>query len=377
MKVEFIKVFSDPKTSARLGKVIFNGKEYDTPMFMPVGTAATVKTLSPEEVKELGAGIILSNTYHLWLRPGEDIIEKAGGLHKFMNYDGPILTDSGGFQVFSLAKPKDITEEGVKFKNHLNGDSLFLTPELSIEIQRKLGSDIVMSFDECVGYPCEEKYMAQSVERTLRWAKRGKDVFKGEDQVLFGIVQGGYYENLRRHCAEELVKMDFDGYAIGGTSVGEPKPIMYEMVEMSTKYLPEDKIRYLMGVGDPIDLIENVMRGIDIFDCVSPTRLARHGHAYTMHGKINLKNNKYKEDFTPIEEGCNCYTCKHFTKSYVKHLINAEESFGARLLSIHNLAFLMRLMNDIRDNIKTSTLEEYRDNFVKNYYKKDVVNDDE
>ena len=368
MKVEFKKIYDDPKTKARLGKIMFNGKEYDTPMFMPVGTAATVKTLSPEEVKELGAGIILSNTYHLWLRPGEDIVKKAGGLHKFMNYDGPILTDSGGYQVFSLARPKDISEEGVKFKNHLNGDSLFLTPELSIEIQEKLGSDIVMSFDECVGYPCEEKYMAQSVERTLRWAKRGKDVFKGENQILFGIVQGGHFENLRKHCAEELVKMDFDGYSVGGTSVGEPKPVMYEMVEMSTKYLPENKLRYLMGVGDPIDLIENVMRGIDIFDCVSPTRLARHGHAYTMNGKINLKNNKFKEDFTPIEEGCDCYTCKNFTKAYVKHLINAEEGFGARLLSIHNLRFLMRLMNDIRENIKTSTLEEYRDNFVKNYY---------
>jgi len=370
VKVEFKKTYNDPKTKARLGKIKFNGKEYDTPMFMPVGTAATVKTLSPEEVKDLGAGIILSNTYHLWLRPGENVVKNAGGLHKFMNYDGPILTDSGGFQVFSLAKPKDITEEGVKFKNHLNGDKLFLTPELSIEIQEKLGSDIVMSFDECVGYPCEEKYMAASVERTLRWAKRGKDVFKGENQVLFGIVQGGIYENLRKHCAEELVKMDFDGYAIGGTSVGEPKPTMYEMVEMSTKYLPEDKVRYLMGVGDPIDLIENVMRGIDIFDCVSPTRLARHGHAYTMYGKINLKNNKFKEDFTPIEEECDCYCCKHYTKAYVKHLINAEESFGARLLSIHNLHFLMRLMNDIKENIKTSTLEEYRDNFLKNYYQK-------
>ena len=371
MKVEFKKTYDDPKTKARLGKIIFNGKEYDTPMFMPVGTEATVKTLSPEEVKEIGAGIILSNTYHLWLRPGADIVKNAGGLHKFMNYDGPILTDSGGFQVFSLAKPKDISEEGVKFKNHLNGDSLFLTPELSIEIQEKLGSDIVMSFDECVAWPCEEKYMIDSVERTLRWAKRGKDVFKGDNQVLFGIVQGGNYEHLRKHCAEELVKMNFDGYAIGGTSVGEPKNTMYDMVAMSTKYLPEDKVRYLMGVGDPIDLIENVIRGIDIFDCVSPTRLARHGHAYTFNGKINLKNNKYKEDFTPIEKDCDCYTCKNFTKAYVKHLINANEGFGARLLSIHNLRFLMRLMENIRENIKTSTLEEYRDNFVKNYYHKD------
>lgn len=370
MKVEFKKIYNDPKSKARLGKIIFNGKEYETPMFMPVGTNATVKTLSPEEVKDLGAGIILSNTYHLWLRPGENIVEKAGGLHKFMNYDGPILTDSGGFQVFSLAKPKDISEEGVKFKNHLNGDSLFLTPELSIEIQRKLGSDIVMSFDECVAWPSNEKYMADSVERTLRWAKRGKDVFKGENQVLFGIVQGGEYENLRKHCAEELVKMDFDGYAVGGTSVGEPKEKMYEMVLMSTKYLPEDKVRYLMGVGDPIDLIENVSRGIDLFDCVSPTRLARHGHAYTKYGKINLKNNKYKEDFSPIDSACNCYTCKNFTKAYVKHLINTEESFGARLLSIHNLSYLMNLMKDIREAIKTSTLDEFKDEFIKNYYNK-------
>ena len=375
MKVEFKKVYNDPKSKARLGKIIFNGKEYDTPMFMPVGTEATVKTMSPEEIKEVGSGIILSNTYHLWLRPGDEIVKKAGGLHKFMNYDGPILTDSGGFQVFSLAKPKDISEEGVKFKNHLNGDALFLTPELSIQIQENLGSDIVMSFDECVAWPCEEKYMEQSVERTLRWAKRGKDVFKGENQVLFGIVQGGHYEHLRRHCAEELVKMDFDGYAIGGTSVGEPKPTMYEMVEMSTKYLPEDKVRYLMGVGDPIDLIENVSRGIDLFDCVSPTRLARHGHAYTMYGKINLKNNKYKEDFSPIEDGCDCYACRNYSKSYIKHLINAQETFGARLLSIHNIRFLMRLMEDIRKNIKTSTLDVYKEEFIKNYYHKDDVNE--
>ena len=375
MKVKFEKVYNDPKTKARLGKIIFNGKEYETPMFMPVGTEATVKTLSPEEIIEVGSGIILANTYHLWLRPGDEIVKKAGGLHRFMNYDGPILTDSGGFQVFSLAKPKDISEEGVKFKNHLNGDSLFLTPELSIQIQENLGSDIVMSFDECVGWPCEEKYMIDSVERTLRWAKRGKDVFKGDNQVLFGIVQGGNYEHLRRHCAEELVKMDFDGYAIGGTSVGEPKPTMYDMVAMSTKYLPEDKVRYLMGVGDPIDLIENVSRGIDLFDCVSPTRLARHGHVYTKYGKINLKNNKFKDDFTPIEDGCDCYACKNFTKAYVKHLINAQETFGARLLSIHNIRFLMRLMEDIRENIKTSTLDEYKEEFIKNYYHKDDVNE--
>ncbi|MBE6156765.1 MAG: tRNA guanosine(34) transglycosylase Tgt [Firmicutes bacterium] len=368
MKLDYTLKQKSTKNKARLGKFIYKGEVYETPMFMPVGTNATVKTLSPEELKEIGAGIILSNTYHLWLRPGEDIVSKAGGLHKFMNYDGPILTDSGGFQVFSLAKPKDITEEGVHFKNHLNGDNLFLTPEKSIDIQMKLHSDIVMSFDECIKWPSSYEYVKNSVERTLRWAKRGKDTFTSNDQMLFGIVQGGEYEDLRRRCAEELVKMNFDGYSVGGTSVGEDKLTMYKMVEYSTKYLPEDKLRYLMGVGDPIDLIENVMRGIDLFDCVSPTRLARHGHAYTKNGKINIKNSKYKEDFSPVETNCNCYACKNYTKAYIRHLITANETFGARLLSIHNIAFLINLMKEIRENIKTDTLEEFRDKFILEYY---------
>ncbi len=360
--------YKDLKTGARIGEIIYNGNVYQTPMFMPVGTNATIKTLSPEEVKELGAGIILANTYHLWLRPGEDIVKKSGGIHKFMNYDGPILTDSGGFQVFSLAKPKDISEEGVKFKNHLNGDSLFLTPEKSIQIQESIGSDIVMSFDECIGYPATYDYVLKSVERTLRWAKRGKAVFKGHNQYLFGIVQGGEYPDLRKHSAEELVKIGFDGYAVGGTSVGEDKKTMYKMVEYSTKYLPEDKIRYLMGVGDPIDLIENVLRGIDIFDCVSPTRLARHGHAYTWNGKINIKNTKFKDDFTKIDNKCNCYACSKYTKAYIRHLIIANETFGARLLSIHNINFLFRLMDKIRENIKNETIMEFREEFIKDYY---------
>ena len=368
MKMKYNLIKKEANTSARLGSFEYNGVTYETPMFMPVGTEACVKTLSPEEVKDCNAGIILANTYHLWLRPGEDIVAKAGGLHKFMNYDGPILTDSGGFQVFSLAKPKDITDDGVKFKNHLNGDSLLLTPEKSIEIQNKLDSDIAMSFDECVAYPAEYKYLKDSVERTLRWAKRGKDAHKNENQMLFGIVQGGDFEDLRRHCAEELVKMDFDGYSIGGTSVGEPKKTMYQMVSYATKYLPEDKFRYLMGVGDPIDLIENVIRGIDLFDCVSPTRLARHGHAYTRFGKINIKNNQYKEDFTPIESDCNCYACKHYTKAYIRHLINVKESFGARLLSIHNINYLTNLMNEIRDAIKNDNILEYKEKFIKDYY---------
>ncbi len=368
MKLNYILKQKSNKNMARLGEFTYNGKTYETPMFMPVGTNATVKTLSPEEIKEIGCGIILANTYHLWLRPGEEIVKKAGGLHKFMNYDGPILTDSGGYQVFSLAKPKDITDEGVHFKNHENGDKLFLTPEKSIQIQMALGSDIVMSFDECVKWPSTYEYCKESVERTLRWAKRGKDTFNSPDQMLFGIVQGGEYEDLRRHCAEELQKMNFDGYSVGGTSVGEDKPTMYKMVGYATKYLPEDKLRYLMGVGDPIDLIENVMRGIDLFDCVSPTRLARHGHAYTKHGKINLKNSKYKEDFTKVDDTCNCYACKNYTKAYIRHLITADETFGARLLSIHNIAFLTNLMKEIRENIKNDSLEEFRDEFIKNYY---------
>ena len=371
MKVKYELLKKEQNTMARLGKIHTNYGTYDTPMFMPVGTQATVKTLSPEELKDMNAGIILSNTYHLWLRPGENTVDIAGGLHKFMNWNGPILTDSGGFQVFSLAKPKDITEEGVKFKNHLNGDNLLLTPEKSIEIQNKLDSDIAMSFDECIGWPATYDYCKNSVERTLRWAKRGKDVFNNERQSLFGIVQGGEYPDLRKYCAEELTKMDFDGYSIGGTSVGEDKPTMYKMVEYSTPHLPEDKVRYLMGVGDPIDIVENVIRGIDIFDCVSPTRLARHGHAYTKYGKINLKNAKYKEDFTPIEEGCDCYACKSYTKSYIKHLINADETFGARLLSIHNIRYLIRLTEELREAIKEDRILEYRDEFRKNYFGED------
>ncbi len=368
--VEFKLKYKDKNTSARLGEISLNGKTYETPMFMPVGTQATIKTLAPEEVKEIGSGIVLANTYHLWLRPGEDIVAKAGGLHKFMNYDGPILTDSGGFQVFSLAKPKDISEDGVKFKNHINGDNLLLTPEKSIDIQQKLGADIIMSFDECIGYPATYDYVKQSVERTLRWAKRGKDVFKSENQMLFGIVQGGIYPDLRKYCAEELIKLGFHGYSVGGTAVGEDKPTMYQMVENTTKHLPEDKLRYLMGVGDPIDLIENVARGIDIFDCVAPTRLARHGHAYTWNGKINLRNNKYKEDFSPIDEKCNCYACKNYTKAYIRHLIVANETFGARLISIHNINFLFRLMDEVRKHVKEGTLEEFKNDFMKDYYAK-------
>lgn len=368
-KIEYTLLKKEANTSARLGKIKTNYGEYDTPMFMPVGTQATVKTLSPEELVDINSGIILANTYHLWLRPGEDIVNKAGGLHKFMNWNGPILTDSGGFQVFSLAKPKDISEEGVHFKNHLNGDDLFLTPEKSIEIQNKLDSDIAMSFDECPPASADYEYMKNSIERTLRWAKRGKDVHNNENQSLFGIIQGGAYQDLREYSAKETVKMDFDGYSIGGVANDhESKEDMYKAIEYSTPFIPDEKVRYLMGVGEPIDILEGVIRGIDIFDCVLPTRLARHGHAFTKYGKINLKNAKYKEDFTPIDSECDCYACKHYTKAYIKHLINADETFGARLLSIHNIRFLIRLTEDIRNAIKEDRILEYKEEFIRNYY---------
>lgn len=362
----------DKKTNARNGIIHTNYGDVETPMFMPVGTLATVKTLSPEEIKEIGSGVILSNTYHLWLRPGEDIIAKAGGLHKFMNYDGPILTDSGGFQVFSLAKnkKKDIVEEGVYFKSHLDGRKLFLTPELSIQIQNKLDSDIAMSFDECPPASADFKYMKNSVERTLRWAKRGKDVHNNPRQALFGIVQGGTYPELRKLSAIETVKMDFDGYSIGGVANdGECKEDMYVAIDLSIPYLPEDKPRYLMGVGEPIDIIEGVIRGIDMFDCVLPTRIARHGNAFTKNGKINIKNAKYKEDFTPIDEQCDCYACKHYTKAYIRHLISCNETFGARLLSIHNIRFLTKLTEDLRIAIREDRVLEYKEEFLKSYNK--------
>ncbi len=371
MKIKYELLKNDG--NARLGKLITNHGEYITPIFMPVGTQATVKTLSPEELKEVGSAVVLSNTYHLWLRPGEDIVKKAGGLHKFMNYDGPILTDSGGFQVFSLAKnkKKDIVEEGVFFKSHLDGKKLFLTPELSIEIQNKLDSDIAMSFDECIPYPASYEYAKASTERTLRWAKRGLDAHKNPNQSLFGIVQGGEYEDLRYYSAKEITKLNFDGYSIGGTSVGEDKDTMYKMIDYAIKYLPVDKPRYLMGVGDPIDLLEAVERGVDMFDCVLPTRLARHGNAFTRHGKINIKNSKYKEDFTPIDD-CDCYACKNYTKAYIRHLIVSDETFGARLLSIHNIRFLIKMMEEIRIAIKENKFLRYKENFISIYNKERI-----
>ena len=367
MKIKYNLLHKDINSKARYGTLETNYGTYETPMFMPVGTQATVKTLSPEELKEINSGVILANTYHLWLRPGEDIVNKAGGLHQFMNWNGPILTDCGGFQVFSLAKPKDITEDGVWFNSHIDGKRIFLTPEKSIEIQNKLDSDIAMSFDECPPYPVTYDYMKKSVERTLRWAKRCKEAHKNERQSLFGIVQGGEFEDLREYSAKETVKMDFDGYSIGGTSVGEGKDVMYKMIEYGIKYLPKDKPRYLMGVGEPTDIFEGVERGIDMFDCVLPTRLARHAHAFTLDGKINLKNAKYKEDFTPVDKSCDCYCCKNYTKAYIRHLIVANETFGQRLLSIHNLRFLIKIAENIRTSIKEDRFLEYKKEFIDRY----------
>ncbi len=370
MKITYDLKHVDKNTKARYGFLNTNHGSFETPMFMAVGTQATVKTLSPEELKKVNSAVILCNTYHLWLRPGEDVIAKAGGLHRFMNYDGPILTDSGGFQVFSLVKnkKKEITEEGVHFKSHLDGANLFLTPEKSIQIQNKLDSDIAMSFDECPPASASYEYLKNSIERTLRWAKRGKDAHQNENQSLFGIVQGGAYSDLRSFSAKQTVALNFDGYSIGGVANdGESKEDMYAAIDYSIPYLPEDKPRYLMGVGDPIDIIEGVIRGVDMFDCVLPTRLARHGNAFTRYGKINIRNAQYKEDFEPIEKDCDCYACKHYTKAYIRHLIVANETFGARLLSIHNIRFLISLMEELRKAIQEDTILEYRKDFIRKY----------
>jgi len=332
-----------------------------TPMFMPVGTLATVKYISPEEIEEINAGVILANTYHLWLRPGENIVKQAGGLHKFMNVKNPILTDSGGYQVFSLSDNRKITEEGVYFKNHLNGDSLFLSPEKAIQIQNDLGADIIMSFDECPPFPATYEYMKQSVERTLRWAKRGKDVHNNPAQALFGIVQGGEFEDLREHSAKSLVDMDFVGYSIGGTSVGESKETMYKMIDYAIKHLPLEKPRYLMGVGSTDAILEGVLRGVDMFDCVLPTRIARHGTLMTSEGRLNIRNAKNEADFRPIDEKCDCYTCKNYTRAYLRHLIRCNEGLGQRLLSIHNLRFLINLTEEVRLAIQEDRFLDFKE----------------
>lgn len=357
----------DAQTGARYGILHTPHGDVETPMFMPVGTLATVKGISPEQLKAMGSQVVLANTYHLWLRPGSDVVKMAGGLHKFMNYDGPILTDSGGFQVFSLGKTRKIEEEGVTFKSIVDGSKLFLSPEKSIQIQEDLGADIIMSFDECAPYPSTRNYMEHSVDRTLRWAKRGLEAHKREDQALFGIVQGGEYPDLREKAAKTLAAMDFPGYSIGGTSVGEPKDVMYKMIEDSVKWLPEDKPRYLMGVGNPIDLIESAIRGIDMYDCVLPTRVARHGALMTHHGRMNINNQKYKYDFSPVDDMCHCYTCTNYSRAYLRHLHKCDEIFGKSLLSIHNVAFLLDLAKDIREAIQQDRLADFKEEFLDRY----------
>ena len=353
---------------ARTGTIETNHGVIKTPVFMPVGTRATVKAMNNDELKAIGSQIILSNTYHLYLKPGQEIIRKADGLHKFMNWDRPILTDSGGFQVFSLSKTRKITEEGVQFRSHIDGSKHFISPEKSMEIQNDLGSDIMMAFDECVPYPASYEYTEDSMKRTLRWLKRCKDYHKNTDkQNLFGIIQGGMYKDLREYSAKNTIDFDLPGYAIGGLSVGEPRDLMIDLLDFTTDFMPENKPRYLMGVGTPDYLFEAVEHGVDMCDCVLPTRIARNGTALTSKGKLVVKNAKYKDDFSALDDKCDCYACKNHTRAYIRHLLNVDEILGARLLSIHNLRFLIKLMENIRKSIEEDRYLEFKDEFYRNY----------
>ena len=369
-------IHQDKNSGARRGVVHTPHGDIQTPVFMPVGTQATVKSMTPEELKEIGAQIILSNTYHLYLRPGEDIVKEAGGLHNFMNWDKPILTDCGGFQVFSLSDLRTISEDGVEFRSHLDGSKHLFTPEKVMQIEEDLGADIIMSFDECCPYPSTYEYTKNSMERTTRWAIRCKEAHKNtEKQGLFGIIQGGFYKDLRKKSAEDLIKLDFPGYAIGGISVGEPKDEFLDILRYTTPLMPENKPRYLMGVGTPDYLIEAALSGIDMCDCVLPTRIARNGTAMTWNGKVVIRNATYERDFTPLDPECDCYACKNYTRAYIRHLVKTKEILGTRLLSIHNLYFLTKLMERVRIEIENDNLLNYRDEFYKKYgYTKDENN---
>lgn len=368
MPITYELIKTCKQTGARLGKVHTPHGSFDTPMFMPVGTLATVKTMSPEDLKAMEAKIILSNTYHLWLRPGEDIVKEAGGLHKFMNWDRPILTDSGGFQVFSLSGMRKIEEEGVHFRHHLSGKKLFFSPEIAMRIQNDLGSDIMMVLDECPPYPALHDYMKASVERTSRWAERSLNAHqRKKEQGLFGIIQGGEYEDLRKQSARDLVSLDFPGYAIGGLSVGEPKEVMNKMLEYTTPLMPSNKPRYLMGVGSPGSLIDGAIRGIDMFDCVLPTRIARNGTCMTSNGRLVVRNAKYARDMNPIDENCDCYVCKNYTRAYIRHLVHCNETFGYRLTTYHNLHFLLQLMEQVRSAIMNDQLGDFKKAFFEKY----------
>ena len=357
------------QTGARRGVIHTPHGDIQTPVFMPVGTQATVKSMTPDELKDMiDAKIILSNTYHLYLRPGSKLVKEAGGLHKFMNWNKPILTDSGGFQVFSLGDLRTISEEGVEFKSHLDGSKHFFSPESVMETENDLGADIIMAFDECVEYPATYEYTKQSMERTTRWAKRCKEAHKNtEKQGLFGIIQGGFYKDLRDKSLEDLVAMDFPGYAIGGISVGEPKEEFLDILRYTTPKMPKNKPRYLMGVGTPDYLIEAALAGIDMCDCVLPTRIARNGTAMTWNGKVVVRNATYERDFTPLDSECDCYTCRNYTKAYLRHLVKTKEILGVRLLSIHNLYFLSKLMERVRKEIENDNLLNFKNEFYSKY----------
>jgi queuine tRNA-ribosyltransferase len=358
---------TDPHSKARLGKLRTTRGVIDTPVFMPVGTQASVKALDPRELDEMGTQIILGNTYHLSIRPGLEIMAAAGGLHRFMNWPKPILTDSGGFQVFSLAKIRKIKTHGVEFRSHLDGSLLFLGPKESMNIQRVLGSDIAMVFDDCPPHGASTSDVKAAVDRTVRWARECREQPRAEGQFVFGIVQGASDAKLREHCAKELVAMEFDGYAIGGVSVGEPEPEMMRAVEMTEPHLPPNKARYAMGLGTPAQLVELVARGVDMFDCVLPTRVARNGTAFTRKGTISIKGGAYKLDFAPVEEGCECFCCQRFTRAYIRHLLNVNEILGLRMLSVHNSWMFMKLMHDIRAHLAAGTFSEFRREFIANY----------
>lgn len=360
----FELLYQDPTSGARLGRLTTAHGVVNTPVFMPVGTRATVKAMSPRELEELNVQIILGNTYHLFLRPGPELIEKAGGLHQFEDWHHPILTDSGGFQVFSLSNLRKMKPDGVEFASHIDGTRFFLGPRESMAIQRALGSDIVMSFDECTPYPCKYEDAAKSLDVTLRWELMSREQKLKDHQQLFGIVQGSTYRDLRERSAKELVKIGFDGYSIGGLSVGESEEMMFECLEWVTPLLPKDKPRYLMGVGTPKQIYEGVRRGVDMFDCVMPTRLARHGSAFVRGGKtIPVKAGKYREDFTPVDPTCSCYCCTHFTKAYIRHLMNVNEILGIRLITLHNIHYFMDLTKRIREHIAAGTLNDMASDF--------------
>ncbi len=366
--IEYELLHIDKNSGARTGVIHTPSGDIRTPVFMPVGTQATVKSVTPEELKEeINAQIILSNTYHLYLRPGYELVKEAGGLHKFMNWDRPILTDSGGFQVFSLSGLRKITEEGVKFTSHLDGSKHLFTPEKVMEIEEALGADIIMAFDECCAYPSDYEYTKKSMERTTRWAKRCKEAHTTENQGLFGIIQGGFYKDLREKSAKDLIDLDFPGYAIGGISVGEPKEEFLDILRYTAPLMPENKPRYLMGVGTPDYLIEAALAGIDMCDCVLPTRLARHGTALTSKGKVVVRNATYERDWTKLDEECDCYTCKNYTKAYIRHLVKTNEILGIRLLSIHNLRFLTKLMERVIIEIENDNLLGFREEFYSKY----------